>query len=308
MHKGIFIFTAIISLFSHITSLTAQTLFLPEQTNKRIDALIYQLNNNLSNKKQIEDILEYTSKLQSDLNAMQKQYSSEQEVLQKKLDALGPEPEDTKTEPESIISQRQSLKLQEDKLKAQIAQASLLSAKIDEINNLVLKNRNKELLNNILIKQSSILHPQEFINSLSEFSRFIFELSKSPLIWYQKLPQNAQTRVKEQFATAALSMVATLLISIFISFYLRRWFGYYTSIEHPNYWQKIRAAVWMFIAKSIIPALTLGSILFWFYDNKSINNDAFGILLHNIVIYSAYYCLIIAAISVIFTPSSTQWR
>ena len=123
MRKAIVIFTIIISLFGSIASLNAQNLFLPEQNNKRIDAIIYQLNNNQPAKEQIEDILEYTSTLQNELNTIQKQYVSQQEVLQKKLDALGPKPENAKTEPESITSQRQSLNLQEDKLKAQTAQA-----------------------------------------------------------------------------------------------------------------------------------------------------------------------------------------
>ena len=240
--------------------------------------------------------------------AIQKQYVSQQEVLQKKLDALGPKPENAKTEPESITSQRQSLNLQEDKLKAQTAQAAFLSAKIDEINNLILKNRNKELLNNILVKQSSFLHPQEFINSLREFGHFVFNLSKSPLIWYQNLPPKSQTKVKEQFFFAALSVVATLFISIFISFYLRRSLGYLPSTERPNYWQKIRTAGWMFIAKSIVPASTLGIIFFWFYDNKSITNNAFGLLLHNIILYFAYYFITTAVISIIFTPASSKWR
>ncbi len=308
MRKAIVIFTTIISLLGPIASLNAQNLFLPEQNNKRIDAIIYQLNNNQAAKEQIEDILEYTSTLQNELNTIQKQYVSQQEVLQKKLDALGPKPENAKTEPESITIQRQSLKLQEDKLKAEIAQAAFLSAKIDEINNLILKNRNKELLNNISVKQSSIFHPQEFINSLREFGRFVFNLSKSPLIWYQNLPPKSQTKVKEQFFFAALSVVATLFISIFISFYLQRSLGYRTSIEHPNYWQKIRTAGWMFIAKSIVPASTLGIIFFWFYDNKSINNNAFGLLLHNIIFYFAYYCITTAVISIIFTPTSSKWR
>ena len=103
-----------------------------------------------------------------------------------------------------------------------IAKADLANAKIEEINGLILKIRNKELLNNILTKQSSILHPQEFWDSLVSFWSFLYELATSPLSWYQNLSEADKTIVKNNVLSVAAIMLMALFLAVWLNRYIKK--------------------------------------------------------------------------------------
>ena len=66
------------------------------QTGKQLDGIIKELNNNEVSREQTADFLQDLTILQTDLGQAKNHYISEQELVQKKLDALGAEPEKTK--------------------------------------------------------------------------------------------------------------------------------------------------------------------------------------------------------------------
>ena len=117
-------------------------------------------------------------------------------------------------------------------------------------------------MDSILVKQSSIFHPQQFWESLTSFAGFLFELVKSPLNWYQKLSPERQTTVKNNILAVVLAMLAALATAYLLSRYIKHWFGYRENIEYPDYSQKVRAAVWMLIARGAIPAAVIGAFYF----------------------------------------------
>lgn len=161
--------------------------------------------------------------------------------MQKKLNALGPAPEKDESEPAAIAKQRKEFAGKADGYKAQIAQMDLLAARIDEINGLILKIRNRRLLDNILVKQSSIFHPEEFWQSLTTFAGFVFELVKSPFSWYRGLPPEKEAAVNNNILTVIGVMAGALVAAFFLSRYIRSRLGYRAAVEHPDYSQKVRA-------------------------------------------------------------------
>ena len=279
-----------------------------EQANKKLDDITLQLNLNKATKAQTDEFLEFLSSLQNNLISSRQEYISEQETLQKKLNMLGPKPELSANEPKDIMLERKEFSAKADKLKVQIAQIDLLSAKIDEINGLILKKRNQELLDSILVKQSSIFHPKEFLDSLATFCHFVFDLSKSPINWYQNLSTENQKEVKDSIFLVFLSIFGAFIFSMVVRLYIKRWFGYRLGIEHPDYWQKARAGIGMFLVKSIVPVTCIGIFLFWLQSDNLDNGNDFGILLQNIVLYLLYYYLIKSAVKITFAPAHSQWR
>lgn len=293
---------------SPLTEADTPALINLDQANKQLDSMTAKLNAGKATKEQTADFLQNLTQLQSALVQSRQQYSAELDSAQKKLNALGPAPEKPAVEPATIARQRKEFSAQTDSNKARIAQIDLLSAKIDEINGLILKIRNRQLLNNILVKQSSIFHPQEFWDSLTSFAGFVFELIKSPLSWYQNLSPDRQTTVKNNILVVILSMFGALIAAYLLSRYIKHWFGYKASIEHPDYSQKVRAAIWMFIARGAIPAAIIGAFLFWLKNNELINGDSFGMLLNTTAVYLLYYYLSKAVVKVSFTPFNGKWR
>lgn len=312
MRKLIFLF--LISLF-FLTPVQAQTIpantapnLNVQQTNKQLDSITSQLNSGKATKEQTSEFVQNLTWLQESLIQARQYYDSELSSVQKKLNALGPAPEKEGSEPSAIAKQRKEFTTQADNNKAQIAQIDLLSTKIEEINSLILKIRNQQLLDNILVKQSSIFHPEEFWNSLTSFAGFVFELIKSPLSWYQNLSPERQATVNNNILTVIIAMLGALIAAYFLSRYLKRWFGYRASVEHPDYSQKVRAGIWMFIARGVIPAAIIGAFLFWMKNNSLINKDSFGLLLNTAAFYLLYYYLTKAVVKVIFTPNNAKWR
>lgn len=278
------------------------------QTNKQLDTITAKLNSGKASKEETADFVDQLTQIQSALVQARQSYAAELDAVQKKLNALGTPPEKPASEPAAIARQRKDFTTQADNNKAQIAQIDLQNAKIDEINGLILKIRNRQLLDNILVKQSSIFHPQEFWQSLSKFADFVFDLVQSPLNWYQNLSAERQETVKNNILTVIIVMFGALIAGYLLSRYIKRWFGYKADIERPDYSQKVRAGIWMFIARGAIPAAIIGAFLFWLKNNPFVNGDSFGLLLNTAARYLLYYYLTKAVVRVLFTPANEKWR
>lgn len=278
------------------------------QTNKQLDTITAKLNSGKASKEETADFVDQLTQIQSALVQARQNYAAELDAVQKKLNALGTPPEKPASEPAAIARQRKDFTTQADNNKAQIAQIDLQNAKIDEINSLILKIRNRQLLDNILVKQSSIFHPQEFWQSLSKFADFVFDLVQSPLNWYQNLSAERQETVKNNILTVIIVMFGALIAGYLLSRYIKRWFGYKADIERPDYSQKVRAGIWMFIARGAIPAAIIGAFLFWLKNNPFVNGDSFGLLLNTAARYLLYYYLTKAVVRVLFTPANEKWR
>lgn len=276
-------------------------------TGKQLDAITARLNSGTS-KKETSEILHDITQIQSDLQQARQSYLSEFDSVQKKLNTLGPAPEKPNKEPADIAAQRKEFTTLSENIKTQITQIDLQASKIDDINNQILKIRNQQLLNNILAKQSSIFHPQEFWNSLTDFTVFVFELIKSPLSWYKGLSADRQIIVNNNLLTVIPSMLGALFLAYLLSRQIKRRFGYRPDIEYPDYAQKVRAGIWMFVARGVIPAAVIGAFLLWLKQTPLINADSFGLLLHEAALYLLYYYLTKAVVKVIFTPSGNKWR
>lgn len=278
------------------------------QTNKNLDKIISRLNSQKSTNKEISDFLQTLGTIQDKVNIEKNALSSMLDNIQKKINALGPAPEKDNAEPAEIARQRKEFTRQADGYKAQITQTDLIKAKIEEINTLIVKLRNQTLLENILTKQSSIFHPEEFWTSLVSFAKFGFNLIKSPLYWYNELSSADRTVVNNNIIIVCTAMLTSLVIAVYLSLYIKKWFGYKQNIEKPNYTQKFRAAIAMLIARGVIPAAVIGAFLLWLKNTPVINNGSFGLLLQTVAFYLLWYYIAKAVVKVVFTPFNGKWR
>ena len=258
--------------------------------------------------KETSAYLKSLNDIQNAINQSRAQNAENLDNVQKKIAALGTAPADGEKEPADIAKPRKEFNSKADTYKSMIAKADLAKTKIDEINDLILKIRNQELLNNILAKQSSIMHPQEFWDSLVSFSKFIYELASSPASWYQNLSTADKTTVKSNITAVITAMLLALVLAVYLNRYIKRRFGYRQSIERPDYSQKVRAAGWVLAARGIIPAAVIGAFLIWLKNTEIINSSAFGLFLKNAALYLLYYYLAKAIVRVVFTPRNSKWR
>lgn len=227
--------------------------------------------------------------------------------VQTRLDALGAVPADG-SEPKDIAAKRKEFQAEADMIKSQTASADLILTNIDELNKIILNRRNQELLNNILVKQSSIFEPKEFLKSMVGFAGFLYDIVKSPVAWYTQMSPDGQQSVREHLSHVVLAVVLSLLSAVFLSFLIKRKFGYRLTDDTPGYGKRAVTAVAELIATGLIPAAMIGVFLIWFKNNEIMNNGNFGIF----ITYGCYYLLGIfllrAVIKVVFTPNNPKWR
>lgn len=278
----------------------------------QLDGDLNKINQTLSSgkvsSKETGTYLQQINQIQADVSQARSGYSANLDTAQKKLDALGEAPEKSSSEAPEIAKQRKEITATVNKYKSLIAQADLVKTRIDEINNLILKIRNQELLDTILAKQTSILHPHEFWTSLVSFSSFLYQIVVSPVSWYQNLTVTERGLVNSNVIYVALAMIAALIGAAYLKREIRKYFGYRSSIERPDYSQKLRAGLWMLAARGLIPAAIIGAFLIWQKNIPVIKGGAFGFLLKDAALYLLYYYLIKAVIKVIFTPYNGKWR
>ncbi len=230
------------------------------------------------------------------------------EIVLKKLKTLDGLLEKDGKEPAEIHAQRQEFNLQADKIKTKIASAELANAKIDEINGLILKQRNSQLFNDIMLKESSILAPQEFGASLLSFFKFTYELALSPVKWFENLPQQEKNLQKNNLILAAVLLFLVWVFTFVVGKFIKRHCGYGQEISAPTYGQKLKVALWEWVARGALPTLALLFFLLWLKQEKLIITSDFGVFLQNLAWFGIYYILFVSVAKIVLAPYHAKWR
>ena len=110
--------------------------------NKQLDKMTAELNSGKIGPGATGGMLDKINDLQDKLNQNLPLLNNDLGSVQKKIAALGEVPDDG-NEPAEIAKQRKELNKQADAYKTSIAQAKLAKTKIDDLNGLILKVRNK---------------------------------------------------------------------------------------------------------------------------------------------------------------------
>ncbi len=304
------LFAVLVCLFLGVVNASAQNLTDTEikQINTRLDRLETDLNKNKITPSEISANLKIVNNLQDEINQAKNIRTDKLQTLQKKITALGSAPEGNASEPAEIADQRKSFAADEEKLKSKIAQLDLINAKISEINNLMLKIRNRSLLETIFTRQTSVFQFKEFGAALWRFLAYIATLLKSPYVWYGSLDLQDKQTMRENLLPTILICLIAIVLAAYLSYVIRKRFGYKECTENPTFNQKLISATAMAFSYGLIPAATLGIFMLWLKDNAMVNNGNPGHLLYLAALYLLYFFLIRAAIKVIFVPNCEPWR
>ncbi|MFV0626656.1 MAG: mechanosensitive ion channel domain-containing protein [Alphaproteobacteria bacterium] len=228
--------------------------------------------------------------------------------VQKRIEALGEAPTDGTTEPYSIVQKRKEVKEESSKLKSKIAEADVVLAKIDELDNMILNLRNQELLGSILDKKGPLIYPTNFMNSTIVFAEFIYDVVLSPFSWYQELSQESKFEVQKNLYKVFSAVFISLLIAVGLSLFIRKRYGYKVNNEKPDYSSKVFAAIAVFTSYGVIPSTIIGGFILWMKQFGIVDNGLFTISLYYALLYSLFAFLAQAIVRVLFVPENSKWR
>lgn len=278
------------------------------ETNKMLDKLVAKLQKNKVEREETDNLLAMLGTLQIQAAKDQKNDTAELQNITKKINALTNNLQEGETEVPAIAKERAKYEAEAGKFKYQLAQNALVLAKIEEINTLILKNRNQELINDILTKQSSIFQPDQFVKALVSFWTFIRELLASPLSWYQKLSSEQQKLAHQQFGILGLVLGIASVLAVFLASFIKKHFGYDLENHAPSYMLKFKAAIWIFIARGLLPAAIIAAFRLWLNAFELMNESEFSVLLKSAAAYLFYFMILRAAILTLFAPKMPEWR
>lgn len=276
--------------------------------SKQLAVLEETLKSNKISSEVLSQNVRYLSDTRTKLLSAKKQNERELEFVQKRIEALGPEPADGVEELPAIAKKRKEFKEEATFQKGQIAEVDVMLAKIDELDTMIINVRNQALLGNLLTHQSPLLYPTTLFRSATLFVSYVLDLLRSPLNWYSSLDVEKQAYVKSNIIPVSLVALFSLWLGIYLRLFIMRHFGYNKEIEHPRYGRKFIAAIFVAIAYGVIPATIIAGFMIWMYSTKIVNNGFFGLVLNAFLFYTLLVILARAISRVIFAPYNEKWR
>ena len=267
------------------------------------------LEDNLKNGQQNTDMLSNSVKVLSDFRTKlahtRKETEKELQFVQKRIEALGEASED---EAETITAKRKEFSDEASSLKAVIAESDVMIAKIDELDNLILSVRNKQLIGNLLVQQKPIIIPHNFFHATSLFVKFTLDIIKSPVNWYSNLDEAQRNDMHLKFIPGTLIFILLLWLAIYLRLFITHHFGYKKDVQRPRFGKKVFAAILVAISYGVIPAVLIAGFMIWLYSTKIVDGTFFGIVLNSFLFYLLVIFLTKAFTRVIFAPYNPHWR
>lgn len=275
---------------------------------KQLTTMENQLKNGNSSSDSLSENVRFLSETRTRISNAKKLYERELEFVQKRIEALGPEPTDGSQEIEAIARKRKEFNEEASYQKGQVAEADLLLARIDELDTLIVNVRNHELLGNLLTTQKPLIYPANLFRATTLFVEFTLDILESPVKWYQGLTEDQKIYVKSNIIPVSLVALLSLWLGIYLRLFIMRHFGYNKEVEHPRYGRKFFAAIFVAIAYGVIPATIIAGFMIWMYSTKIMNSGFFGIVINSFLFYTLLVILARAVSRVSFAPYNEKWR
>ena len=276
--------------------------------SQEITKIHKQLAQDNISKDTLDSYVSYLNIAENSMAEQRKELEKQAKFIQKQLDALGSAPEDGKTEDAAITKQRTKLAkdlASKDKL---LKESDLLVIKMEDLVGQILNARNQTIYGDLMTKQSAIINPLIFFQGLKAYVTFFWDIVKSPLEWYNSIPQEQRSYTMFSIGVIFVILMIALTLAVFLRrFILRNW-GYKADNTSPSFNRKVLAAIAVAVARGLIFAFLVGGCILWM-----VSTNIFGeTLLNSILMTSAFMCLLAIAEAtasrVIFAPNYPNWR
>lgn len=276
-----------------------------EEAKEKVDGISQAIQGNVY-KEDIDGYVSELSKIETQLIKKRDNIERDAKFLQKQLDALSTEPQEL--EDESITKQREEIS---QNLAAQnkiIKEADLLIIQIEDLTVKVLNLRNQKIYGDLFTKQSAFINPIVFFSGIKAYVIFFWDVVKSPLDWYETIPQAQRSYALFSIISMIFILVIALIMAIMLRrFILRNW-GYKAEITEPTFNRKLIAAIAVAIGRGLIFMFLIIGCVIWMKSTQIFE----GTFLDTVLMNVAFWCLLVIVESTIsrvtFAPKFPRWR
>lgn len=244
----------------------------------------------------------------NELSEIKKEIDKDIGFVQRRIDALGDAPENIELEINTISKRRSEFNQELAVNKARLAEVDIMLAKIVELDSMIANTKSKELLGKLLDRHTSILNPYNFFYSTKLFIGFVFDVIKSPVVWYKSLNLEQKSYVNSNIVPVFLVIILSFVVGLYLRLVIMRKFGYKQDIVQPRYITKVFAAFFVAIAYGAIPASIVAGFILWMKSTEVLTIGFFGLVVNSFLNYFLFIFIATAFSRVIFAPYNGKWR
>ncbi|MGF1593788.1 MAG: mechanosensitive ion channel domain-containing protein [Kiloniellaceae bacterium] len=229
------------------------------------------------------------------------------ESLQRRLDALGPAPEEG-ADPEApeVAAQRAALREELQQVNAQITQSRLAIVRAEEIDRLIGTLSQRKRFEALFRSYPFPWAPETWQRAVPEFFSIIDRMAHSPAAWWEGVSS------QQRYSTLSLRVAVLLVLALVLGGFLRHWllrrYGRDPDQSDPSYTARLLAAIASAVARGIIPALTFAGLLYFAWSNQTAEADLFWSLVVLTFAVAIFFSLAWALPYAVLSPDLPQWR
>ena len=276
-----------------------------DEAKEKVDNITQAMQEDIS-KEDIDKYVAQLSKIETFLTKKREIIEKDAKYLQKQLDALSTEPQEL--EDESITKQREEIS---QNLAAQnkiIKEADLLIIQIEDLTVKIINLRNQKIYGDLITKQSAYINPMVFFNGVKSYVIFFWDVVKSPLDWYNSIPQQQRSYALFSIVSMFFILIIALIMAIMLRRYILNNWGYKADIEKPSFNRKLVAAVAVATARGVIFMFLIIGFIIWMNSTQIFEGSFLNTVLNTIA-----FCLLLVIVEatvsrVTFAPKFPQWR
>jgi len=278
-----------------------------DQWSRELDLVEQQLRRADTTTESAGRFLEVTGSVRQEAQRLVEQLQPPINNLQRRLEALGPAPEEGQpVEASEVAERRQALEAELRQLKARVTQANLAIVRADELDQLSGALTQRKRFEALFRAYPPPWAPETLRHGVPEFFAVVEEMLRSPLTWWQSMGET------ERRQTISLRVAFLLLLALGLGWFLRHWLlsrhGRDVTVDQPSYGARLLAAIANAVARGIVPALIFGGLFYLAWASKAPEHSLFWALVSNLFAVLAFFSLAWALPYAVLSPDLPQWR
>lgn len=276
--------------------------------NEKIKQIQDELSQDTISAESIDEYVSFLSTTDAKLLDNRKDLEKQKKFIQKQLDVVGEAPKDEESEDEAVTQQRSQFMLKMSAYDKIIKETDLLLVQIEDLTGKILNVRNQKIYGDLMTKQSAMINPLVFFRGIKAYVIFFWDVTKSPVDWYKKLPNGQQSYALLSIVTMFMILMVAFIVAVFLRRIILKNWGYTDDIKMPHFNRKVVAAIAVATARGLIFAFLVGGCILWMISTK-----IFGDTLLNTVLMTAGFTCLLAIVEatisrVSFAPHYPNWR
>lgn len=278
-----------------------------EQWSRKLDLIEQQLGRVDTTAESATRLFELTADIYAQANKAQQSLQPRIEAVQRRLEAMGPPPEEgAAPEPAEIAQRRSVLEGQLRSLNWQMAEARLVMLRAEELDEKIGRLSQRKRFEALLRSYPVPWSAATWREAGPEFISILNQIARAPLTWWRSLD------AEERANAVSWRVVAQLAFAIGLAWLLRRWllrrYGRDPGLSEPSYGARLAAALANAVARGIIPAAVFAGLLYAAWPQRVAEGDLFWTVVTNFLAVMAFLSLAWAVPYAMLSPDLPQWR